>query len=171
MARGGKVKMNFDFKKLSRKVAGNVVTGINELGKRVNIEIGKNLKKGIDINEKSLKKLSSTSTIPIRERRGQGSKPLVISGKMEERKIKQATVASPSFEIEMVGKSKRTEKIYGAFHHTGYTTSPNSAIPNRKVPARKWFGVSKSCRPGGDQWKKSIATTQILNRIAWDKSK
>ena len=166
-----KVKMNFDLKKLSKKVAINIVTGINELGKRVNIQIGEGLEKGRDLNKKGFESLSPESTIPIRSRRGQGSKPLVISKKMEERKIKQATVSSPVFEIHLKGKSERTNKKYGAFHHTGYTTSPMSAIPNKKVPARKWFGVPDNCKIGGSEWKKSLATTKLLNKIVWSKGK
>lgn len=171
MARKGKVKINFDLNKLSKKVATNIATGINELGKRVNIQIGEGLKKGKDLKNKSFKSLSPDSTIPIRDRRGQGSKPLVISGKMEERKIDQATASNPVFKIEMTGESDRTGKIYGAFHQTGYTTSPNSAIPNRKVPARKWFGVPDNCKIGGSEWKKSLATTKLLNKIVWSKGK
>ena len=163
------VKMNFSFNKLSRKLAKSVVSGINELGKQVNINIGKNLSQGKDLTgKKSHKLLSPDSTIPIRQRRGQGSKPLVISGKMEQRKIKQATPAKPVFEIEMTGKGRKGY-IYGALHQKGYTTAEKSAIPGKKVPARKWFGVPSSCRPGGTEWKKMVARQHLLNKIAWKK--
>ena len=168
MARS-KVKMNFSYDKLSRKLAQNITTGINQLGKRINIKIGENLKNGVDLSgTKSHKPLSPDSTIPIRNRRGQGNKPLVISGKLEERKIKQATISNPVFEIEMTGKGRKGF-IYGSLHQKGYTTAATSAIPNKKVPARKWFGIPKSCKPGGKDWKKSVATTAILNKVAWKK--
>ena len=100
MARS-KVKMNFSYDKLSRKLAQNITTGINQLGKRINIKIGENLENGVDLSgTKSHKPLSPDSTIPIRNRRGQGNKPLVISGKLEERKISQATISNPVFEID-----------------------------------------------------------------------
>ena len=160
------VRKTFSFNKLSRKLAKNIATGINELGKQVNIEIGKNLAQGKDLTgKKSHKLLSPDSTIPIRQRKGQGSKPLVISGKMEERKIKQATPSNPVFTIEMTGKGRKGY-IYGSLHQTGYTTSEKSAIPGKKVPARKWFGVSESCKPGGSAWKKSVARVHLLNKIA-----
>lgn len=53
MARS-KVKMNFSFDKLSRKLAKNITDGINQLGKEVNINIGKNLAQGKDLSGKNL---------------------------------------------------------------------------------------------------------------------
>jgi hypothetical protein len=46
MAKGGKVKTTFSYNKLSRKLAGTITNGINQLGKQVNINIGKNLASG-----------------------------------------------------------------------------------------------------------------------------
>ena len=170
MAKGGKVKTTFSYNKLSRKLAGTITNGINQLGKQVNITIGKNLASGKDINDKSFDALSQDSTIPIRERRGQGSKPLVISGKMEQRKIKQATPAKPVFEIELTGRGRKGY-IYGALHNQkgGYKTAENSAIPGKHVPQRNWFGIPKSCKPGGPEWKKMVARVHLLNKIAWKK--
>ena len=170
MAKGGKVKATFSYKKLSAKVATIIVSGVNQLGLQVNKSIGENLASGKDINNKAFDSLSTDSTIPIRERRGQGSKPLVISGKLEQIKIKKATTSKPVFEIELTGKGRKGY-IYGALHNQkgGYKTADDSAIPGKKVPQRNWFGVPKSCKPGGTEWKKMVARVHLLNKIAWKK--
>jgi len=171
MARGGRVKTTFSYKKLSAKVATTITSGINQLGLQVNKSIGKNLADGKDLTgKKSHTLLSPDSTLPIRAREGQGSKPLVITGKLERRKIKKATLAKPVFEIEMTGKGRKGY-IYGALHNQkgGYKTADGSAIPRKKVPQRNWFGVPDSCKPGGTEWKKMIARVHLLNKIAWKK--
>ena len=104
----------------------------------------------------------------IKERRGFPSRILKESGKMENRKLKQATITKPILTIEMTHKGRKGYK-YGSLHHTGYKTAEGSAIPGKKVPARKWFGVPKSCRKGGSEWKKAATRTTLLNRVAWKK--
>lgn len=32
---------------------------------------------------------------------------------------------------------------YGVYHNEGFTTASNSMIPNKKVPKREWFGITK----------------------------
>tara|TARA_R100000005_G_C4989311_1_gene197020 strand:- start:732 stop:1247 length:516 start_codon:yes stop_codon:yes gene_type:complete len=169
MARGGKVKKTYDLNKLSRKLASNITTGINQLGKSINKEIGVNLRKEIDIDEKPFEPLKD-STLEIKQRRGFGDNILKESGKMENRKLTQAAPTNPVLTIEMTHKGRKGV-MYGGLHHTGYTTSKKSAIRGEfDVPARKWFGVPKSCRPGGPEWKKAATRTTLLNRVAWRKS-
>jgi len=169
MAKGGSVKTTFSFNKLSRKLAATIATSINELGKQVNKTIGTNLVAGKDINDKPFKKLKK-STMEIREREGWGTKPLSIGGKLEKRKATSATVSKPVYTIEMTGKGRKGY-IYGSLHTQkgGYTTAEKSAIPGKKVPQRNWFGVPKSCKPGGVEWKKMVARVHLLNKIAWRK--
>ena len=165
-----KVRKTYDIDKLSKQLAKSITKGLNELGKQININIGKNLNKGVDLKGNPHKALSPDSTIPIRLRRGQGTRPLTISGKLEQRKIKQATPSQPTFKIEMTGKGRKGF-IYGQLHNQkdGYTTDPKSAIPNRKVPQRKWFGIPDSCKPGGKEYKKMVARVSLLNKIAFRK--
>tara|TARA_Y100000593_G_scaffold92335_1_gene183581 strand:+ start:2931 stop:3434 length:504 start_codon:yes stop_codon:yes gene_type:complete len=167
MAKGGSVKTTYSFKKLERKLAANIVTGINQLAKSINKEIGVSLAAEKDIDDKSFKPLKD-STLEIKQRRGFGDKILKESGKMQNRKLKQAKVGKPEASIEMTHKGRKGYK-YGSLHHTGYTTDEKSAIPGKEVPARKWFGVPKSCRPGGPEWKKAATRTTLLNRVAWKK--
>ena len=51
MARSS-VKMNFSFNQLSRRLAKNITDGINQLGKQVNIDIGKMMQRKNNIVKK-----------------------------------------------------------------------------------------------------------------------
>ena len=47
----------------------------------------------------------------------------------------------------ITGKNKvavGTNKVYGAMHQYGGTTSPRSMIPNKKIPARPYLGIDKA---------------------------
>ena len=66
MARGGRVKTTFSYKKFSAEVATTITSGINQLGLQVNKSIGKNLADGKDLTgKKSHTLLSPDSTLPI----------------------------------------------------------------------------------------------------------
>ena len=167
MAKRFKIKTNFSYKKLALKMPDIMEKQINILGNFVNKAIQDGIDSGVDIKGRPFKSLSTRSTTQLRS----GSTPLKSRGILRKTKKTPATGANPVFKIEMVGKSQATlpmlkgKKVkrskagqqYGAFHNQkgGYTTSPSSAIPNRKVPQRQWFGISKSVLPGGKDYKKS----------------
>jgi hypothetical protein len=167
MARKSRVKSTMDYNKLAARLATNIVLGINELGKTVNKTIMQNLDAGVDIKGKSFEKLKD-STVEIRERNGWGSKPLQITGTLRERQESPATPVNPVFKIEMTGKG-RGGFPYGGLHNQGYTTDAKSAIPGKKVPARKWFGVPDSCRYPGKDYKKFLTRFHLLTKAAWHK--
>lgn len=143
----------------------------------MNRAIQDGISSGKDINDKAFKRLKS-STTSLRA----GSTPLKSTGTLRKTKLTKATKKNLVFEIKMVGKSKRTlpelngkkvnrksaGKVYGAFHNQkgGYTTSSSSAIPNRRVPRRNWFGIPKSVFPGGKEWKKATVRRKIEIRKA-----
>jgi hypothetical protein len=178
MAKGFKIKKNFNFKKLARKLPDIIEDNLNILGAHVNRAIQDGIDKGRDINGNAFDRLSSDSTTQLRE----GSTPLKDRGILRRTKLTKATAANPVFKIEMVGKSQKTlptlsgkkvnrkaaGKIYGAFHNQkdGYITSPKSAIPNKKVPQRKWFGMPSSALPGGKEYDKASARRRIHIRQA-----
>jgi phage gpG-like protein len=58
-----------------------------------------------------------------------GTKPLYETGNLH-RSIKSKD-------------GKLTMLHYGILHHRGFTTSPKSMFPNKKVPARPFIGASK----------------------------
>lgn len=166
---GMNIKKNFNYKKLGDKLPDIMAENLNVLGNWINKGIQDGLKNGEDINEKPFKQLKQ-STKDMRGSDG-GSKPLVRRGHLGKTQKTPATPANPIFKIEMKGKSQVTlpkindkkvkrrnaGTIYGAFHNQpgGYTTSPDSAVPNKKVPQRQWFGIPKSCLPGGKNYEKA----------------
>lgn len=48
---------------------------------------------------------------------------------------------------------------YGVYHNEGFTTASNSMIPNKKVPKREWFGITKDMQKNGSQYKKFVEMT------------
>ena len=88
---------------------------------------------------------------------------------MKKTKLFLAKPGKISVEIEIAGKSKRTKKKYGAYQHTGFTNSDSSAFPGTKVPARKWFGVSKRMAPGSAAHKKMVLKRSLRIRRAFKK--
>ena len=178
MARGISVKKNFNFRKLANKLPDIIEDNLNILGAHINRAIQDGIDNGKDIEGHSFESLSTESTTKIRS----GSSPLLDSGTLRKTKLTKATKANPVFLIEMVGKSKATlprlkgkkvkrkspGKIYGAFHNQkgGYTTSPKSAIPNKFVPQRKWFGIPNSALPGGNEYDKATVNRKMRIRKA-----
>jgi len=152
-----KAKQTFDLKALTEKMDNIVIDSINALGRHLNKAIQDNIKKGVDINDDPFEELK-----PITIALG-GKQPLNRTGKMMKAISKTpATKAKPRFTLEITSK-------YGALHHTGYTTSPESLLPNKKVPARKWFGIPESFQPGGDEFEKMKLNVFLQVKNAWKK--
>ena len=154
---------NFNLKKLANGLDKLTADNLNVLGNNVNKAIQDGLDKGHKLNGDTHTPLKK-STLNKRQQQGYPSgPPLVRSGNMRKTKKKAATPNNQVFEIQMTGKSKRTGAYYGAYHNEGYTNSPKSAYPAKKVPKREWFGIPKSAKPGGKQMKKTI--TEMRRRV------
>ena len=176
MAKAIKWKKNFSFKKLARKLPDIIQDNLNILGAHVNRAIQDGIDSGKDIDGKSFSSLKK-STKELRN----GSTPLKRSGTLRKTKLIKATEKNQVFIIKMNGKSKKTlptmggrkvkrrgaGKFYGAFHNEGYTTHSDSAIPNKDVPARKWFGIPKTAMPGGSEWDKASVRRRLAIRKAF----
>ena len=178
MAKKFKIKTNFSYAKLARKLPDILEDNLNILGAHVNKAIQDGIDSGVDINGKSFKRLSTESTTKLRK----GSTPLKMRGHLRKTKLTKATSANPVFTIEMVGKSqatlptlkgkkvKRTTagKVYGAFHNQkdGYVTSEKSPIPGKTVPQRKWFGIPKTAFPGGKEYDKASIRRKLQIKSA-----
>ena len=157
-----KVKANFSAKKLAKKLDKLMVDGLNVMGRNINLEIRKNTAAGIDIHGDRFESLKD-STKAERARLGFSGPPLNRTGNLSETTKKPATVSKPEYIIEMVGKSKRTGKIYGAYHNQGFTNSPKSRFPGTKVPKREWFGIPKNMEPGEPGYERAML--EITKRI------
>ena len=176
------VKSNFDYGKLSKKLPGIIAANLNILGNWINKAIQDGIKNGKDVDGNPFASLSPKSTLPMRNRDGYGFTKLKISGTMKKTKRIPATKNRLQFEIQATGKSLKTKpllngkkvkrknagQIYGAYHNqsNGYITSSDSAIPNKKVPQRKWFGIPKSAQPGGKIYQKASLNRKLHIRAA-----
>ena len=169
------ISKNFELAKIVRKAPHLISSIQNTMINHVNKSIQDNLDAGKDYKGKSFKPLKE-STMKIKGH----SKPLINRGKssqsnsLRSTKIKRATKDDLVSRINMVGKAgnqsnvtgrngktysvKRKKAAYkiGAIHNVGYTTASTSMIPNKTVPARKWFGIPPQMQGGGRQFNKFL---------------
>ena len=132
---------------------------LNALANNINKKIQDNTSAGKDVNDRPFAPLSTETTIPDRERKGfQSGPPLDRSGKLKSTKIDRGDL---KYTIKMAGRKKGL--AYGALHNEGYTTSAKSAYPNKRVPARKWFGIPKGFTGDGKEAK--LFKKQLANII------
>jgi len=129
----------------------------------LNKEIQQHLESGKDIDGKTYKKLSD-STQKQRDnkwgyyKKSGGGGTLNWSGTMRKTKKTLAKPGpAPVATLEMVGKRKG--KHYGAFHNEG---GPN-------LPQRKWFGITKSMKPGGSELDKALGIIKLGIIQGWKK--
>ena len=130
---------------------------INTIGNHINRSIQRGLEQGKDINDKPFESLKPSSkadrankTLNYKKYSGSGTKPLMWSENLRKTKKSPATLSKQRFIIEMnAGRGYQ----YGALHNQkgGYITAAKSAVPGKKVPQRKWFGIPKDMRTGGKE--------------------
>ena len=158
-----KTKKNYSFGALQKKLSGIVITTLNSLANNLNADIQKGIDSGRDINGKPFKAFKQ-STVDIRLMRRDGLIPLFRKGTGKKRprgqlrktKITRPTSSKLSFEINMAGKNKGV--AYGALHNEGFKTASKSMIPNKQVPAREWFGITKDFQEKGKQYQNALKT-------------
>jgi len=160
------VKKSFSNRKLAGILDDMMAEQLNIMGKNVLDGLNNNLDLGLDVNDNRFEPLAGTTLYNRNEKR-QGTKPLSITGNMIKTKLTQATRNKQVYTIELIGKSKRTGKVYGAFHNKGYTNSSKSRYQNAQVPKREWFGITKQMKPGGSDYKKAIEQIKIRLRRGW----
>ena len=165
MPKKTRMRTTFSFKKLQSKFDNIMTEQVNVLTRHINRAIQTNTSagRGIDLTKKGrakrFKKLEPT-TVALHG----AHTPLNVTGKLKETRIIPATVSNdPKAIIEMVTD-------YGAYQHTGFTqTNPKQWFYGAKVEARPWFGIHKSARPGGKDWKKAQVEMRMRIRSAWSK--
>jgi len=154
-----KTKKNYSFGALQKKLSGIVITTLNSLANNLNADIQKGIETGRDINGKAFKSFED-STVKIRNMRGDGQIILFRrgsgKGKLRKTRIIRPTSSKLSFEIQMRGFRGKT--AYGALHNEGFKTASKSMIPNKQVPAREWFGITKDFQEKGKQYQNALKT-------------
>ena len=146
-------KKNFSFKRSAFFINKNIADSLNLMAAYQNEAIQRGIANKTDINGKRFDRLKE-STLEIRNKRKQGFTPLDRMKGERAKKLRNT-------KIEKATQSKLVSKVkmmtdYGVYHNEGFDTDPDSMIPNKKVPARRWFGISKEMRSGGKQHEKFI---------------
>ena len=152
-----KSKRNYNYDKAAKKIRLIIADTLNDMARYQNESIQRGIDTQTDIKGAKFAKLSTESTLPIRNRRGQGFTPLdrmkgARQKKLRNTKIDRATVSKLVSRVVMMER-------HGIFHNEGFTTGSNSMIPNKKVPKREWFGITKEMQKNGSQYKKFIEMT------------
>lgn len=161
-----KSRRNYSFSKAANFITGTIAETLTDMARYQN----ESLQRGID-TQKSIKGAKfaklKRSTLKIRNRRGHGFTPLTT--------MKTGTVGSSGRDFSS-SKSLRATKMvpanpsrllsqvlmlneHGIYHNEGFTTGKESMIPNKKVPRREWFGITKEMQKGGSQYEKFVKMT------------
>ena len=162
-----KVTRNFSFEKLAKSQA--LAEWLNQYGNRINNSIQEGLKTSTDIYGNRFTSGGEFTHESVQDGYPH-FRPLVRSGRMGQTRKSPATTKKLTFiikgginkskkrwNLEVNGKkssgTRRSKGVnYGALHNKGYRTSPDSLIPNKNVPERKWFGIPSKFMVGGSEW-------------------
>lgn len=163
------LEKNFDFNKVRiQKISSD---WMNMLMNHINKSIQDGIDKGVDIDGKPFAPVSQFTKNSKHDKQGH-KRILERSGRMRQTRLLRPTPTKMTFEIvsgkfksksrwnvEYKGKKssgtrQKPKYNYGAGHLNQHSTSPDSLIPNKSVPKRKWFGIPKDMLPNGLQWKK-----------------
>ena len=158
-----KASKNFSFSKSSEAIGSIVAKTLNKMARHLNSSIQKGIDTSTDINGNKFTKLSKDSTLPIRNRRNHGFTPLdtmqaTPSGRQSSRSLRatRITTAKPKDLFRGMTSKIKMVQDHGLFHNDGFTTGSKSMIPNKRVPKREWFGITKEMKPGGSAYENFV---------------
>ena len=159
-----KTKRNFSFKKSAALINGIIANSLTTMARYQTEAIERGIDRKTDINDKPFEKLSTDSTLPIRNQRGHGFTPLDTMRKT--RKSLRAIQMIPAKPSNLVSKIKMLNK-HGVYHNEGFTTGAKSMLPGKDVPQRNWFGISKEMKPNGAKYKNyvRIALREVVRSL------
>ena len=162
-----KTRRNYSYKKAGNKLVGIIAETLTDMARYQNESIQRGIDTQTDIKGSKFAKLSTESTIPIRNKRGHGFTPLSTmkmgtvgsSGRdFSTSKSLRATKMVPATRSSMASKVIMVNE-HGIYHNEGFTTGGKSMIPGKKVPQREWFGITKEMEKGGKQYEKYVRMT------------
>ena len=149
-----KTRRNYSYKKAGNKLMDIIAETLTDMARYQNESIQRGIDTQTDIKGAKFAKLSTESTLPIRNKRGQGFTPLDRMKGERQKKLRNTKMV-PAKRSKLVSQVLMLTE-YGVYHNEGFTTGGNSMIPGKKVPKREWFGVSKEMEPGGSQYDKYV---------------
>ena len=152
-----KSNRNYSFKKAGDMIRGAVAEMLTDMARYQAEAIQRGISDQIDIKGKKFTPLSEASTLPIRNKRGQGFLPLDRMKGARQKKLRNIKMipAKPSGLVSQVQMMAE----HGVYHNEGFTTSSSSMIPGKKVPKREWFGITKDMKKNGKQYQKFVQMT------------
>ena len=150
-----KTRRNYSFKKAAGLISGIIATSLSDMAVYQNEAIQAGIRDKKDIDGKSFVKLKE-STLQIRNRRKQGFTPLDrMKGerqkKLRNTKVHKATKGKLVSKVEMLTS-------YGVFHNQegGFKVQNRFMKEEKQVPQRKWFGITKDMKRGGQKYETYI---------------
>lgn len=84
-----------------------------------------------------------SSTLEVRRKRGITRKGAFILRETGTHIVDPMTILEIGDDHVTVGVRGSKNAMIASAQHSGFTTAPDSMIPNKKVPARKIFGISE----------------------------
>lgn len=83
-----------------------------------------------------------SSTLDVRQKRGIKRKGAFILRETGTHIVDAMQILAIGADSVLIGVAGTKNKLLTGLHHTGFTTAPDSMIPNKRVPARRIFGMS-----------------------------
>tara|TARA_R100001594_G_scaffold74932_1_gene109687 strand:- start:350 stop:844 length:495 start_codon:yes stop_codon:yes gene_type:complete len=152
-----KSRRNYSFKKAGDIIRGAVAEMLTDMARYQTEAIQRGIADQVDIKGKKFAPLSNESTLPIRNKRGQGFLPLDRMKGARQKKLRNIKMI-PAKPNNLVSQVQMLAE-HGVYHNEGFTTSSNSMIPGKKVPKREWFGITKDMQKSGKQYKEFVRMT------------
>tara|TARA_R100000656_G_scaffold79181_1_gene58193 strand:- start:1060 stop:1557 length:498 start_codon:yes stop_codon:yes gene_type:complete len=149
-----KAKRNYSFKKAVNLLGKIVANSLNTMAEYQNEAIQRGIDTATDINDKKFKRLSTDSTMPIRNRRKQGFTPLDTARATTVKSLRSTRLIKAKAS-KLVSKIRMINE-HGVYHNEGFVTGSNSMIPGKRVDKREWFGITKDMRPSGAKYKNYV---------------
>ena len=150
-------RRDYSFIKAANKLLDIIAETLTDMARYQNESIQRGIDTQTDIKGAKFAKLSTVSTLPIRNKRGQGFTPLDRMKGERQKKLRNTKMV-PANRETFVSQVLMLTK-YGIYHNDGFTTGSNSMIPGKKVPQREWFGITKEMKKGGSQYEKFVRMT------------
>lgn len=151
-----KSKRNYSFNRAAKFVIKTVSETLNDMARFQNEQIQTGIDTSTDIKGRKFTPLSKKSTLPIRNRKGQGFTPLDRMKSARQKKLRNTRII-PASNTNLASRILMLTN-YGVFHNEGFIATGFLKKP-KQVPKREWFGITKEMQPGGKQYEKFVKFT------------
>lgn len=148
-----KSNRNYSFKKAGEKIEKTIADMLTDMARYQNESIQRGIDTQTDIKGAKFTKLSTDSTLPIRNRRGHGFTPLDTMKGARQKKLRNTKI-TPAKPGSLVSQVLMLTK-HGVYHNEGVPKS-GGMIKGFKIPKREWFGITKEMKKNGSQYKKFV---------------